>query len=55
MVKLQHVMNPCLLWQSVAAYVHLPLLLEGLERALKRGKAIFMDFPWDWDESRPFY
>ena len=54
-VKLQHVMNPPHVRQSVAACAHLPLLLEGLKHALKKAKAIFMGFTRGWAESRPFY
>lgn len=55
MVKLQHVMNPPHLRQSIAACAHLPLLSEGLKHAFKKGKAIFMGFTRGWAESRPFY
>lgn len=53
--KLQHVMNPPHVQQSITARVHLPLLLEGLKHALKKQKAIFMGFARGWAESRPFY
>jgi len=54
-VKLQRVMDPPRVQQSVPARAHLPLPSEGLQRALEKGKTIFTGFTWGWAESRPFY